>query len=354
MFTTEEVWGKGRAASGFCNFSDLVLKNALKETNMNNCINTVTGTITAEQLGRTLMHEHVFVQYGGSSPEALIPGAMRNEIVSTCTKYIEQIRKFGVETLVDATTVDLGRNVILMAEIATKTGFNIICATGIYSTAIYMNIRKRLGNNSDAIAETYIKELTEGIGDTGIKAGIIKVVTNQPVISKDEHDLLLTAAKASVETGAPIITHTEGILGEKQQEILSGAGVPVHRIIVGHSCISTDFHYHMKIVQGGSYLGFDRFGMESAMPDEVRVASIIKLLKAGYGSRLIVSHDSVWYWVDGPKLGSGAYNNWKPTNFFERIMPMLKQGGATDEDIQVMLHQNPRRFFVGDQPGPIG
>jgi phosphotriesterase-related protein len=319
---------------------------------MSTSINTVSGSIAPAQLGRTLMHEHVFVEYGGPSPDTSRPSPRRDEIVSVCTGYIEQIRAFNVATLVDPTTIDLGRNVLLIAEIAAKAGFNIICATGIYSTATYVQMRERLGGSSEAVAALFIKELTEGIDTTGIKAGIIKVVTGAPMISTDEHELLLTAAKASVATGVPIITHTEGILGDEQQRILTGAGVPAQRIIVGHSCISRSFDYHMRIVRGGSYLAFDRFGMPG-MSDEARVAALQKLLDAGCASRLMVSHDSVWYWVDRPTIGAGAYKDWVPTNFFERIIPLLHYGGATDEHIETMLCKNPRQFFADEQLKPI-
>ncbi len=315
-------------------------------------INTVSGTITPEQLGRTLMHEHVFVEYGGPSAEALRPGRARDEIISVCTGYIEKIRACGVESVVDPTTVDLGRNAPLLAELAEKTGLNIICATGIYSTATYVRLRARLGGSPDAVAELFIKELTEGIEGTGIRAGVIKVVTGAPVIDEEEHELLLAAAKASVATGAPIITHTEGVLGDEQQRILTGAGVPAQRIAIGHSCLSRNFDYHSRILAGGSYLAFDRFGM-TGMPDEARAASLQKLLDAGCASQLMVSHDSVWYWVDGPRIGTGAYKNWVPTNFFERVIPMLRYGGTTDEQIETMLRENPRRFFSGAKP-PAG
>ncbi len=169
------------------------------------------------------------------------------------------------------------------------------------------------------------------------------------MIIEEERELLLAAARASVATGAPIITHTEGVLGIEQQDILHGAGVPLHRVIIGHSCLSRDFDYHLRIVRGGSYVGFDRFGMPD-MPDETRAASLQKLLDAGYASRLMVSHDSVWYWANGPIIGTGAYTNWVPTNFFERVIPMLHFGGATDEQIETMLVENPRRFFAGEPP----
>jgi phosphotriesterase-related protein len=319
---------------------------------MSTSINTVTGPISPEQLGRTLMHEHVFVEYGGPSSDSVRPGPRRDEIISICNGYIEQIRAFNIATLVDPTTVDLGRNAALLADIAAQTNFNIICATGIYSTATYVRMRDRLGGNPDAVAGMFIKELTEGIDNTGIKAGIIKVVTGGTKISREEHELLLAAAKASVATGAPIITHTEGILGDEQQRILTRAGVPAQRIIIGHSCLSRNFDYHRSIAQGGSYLAFDRFGMPG-MTDEVRAASMLKLIDAGCAAHLMVSHDSVWYWVDGPTIGVGAYKNWVPTNFFERVIPMLHYGGATDEQIEMILSENPQRFFSGRQIAPI-
>ncbi len=311
-------------------------------------INTVTGTIKPEELGRTLMHEHIFVQYGKPSPETMHPGPKFDEIMSACTGYIDQLKNYGVASIVDPTTVDLGRNVPLMTALAEKTGFNIVCCTGIYSAGTYINMCEELGGGWERIAELFIKELTEGIDNTSVKAGIIKVVTGYPEVSAFEREILLAAAKASVATGAPIITHTEGVLGDEQQEILGEAGVPLNKIIVGHSCISTNFNYHMQIIKEGSYIGFDRFGMEGGMPDEVRAASIVKLIKAGCASRIIVSHDSVWYWVGGPNPCSTQHANWKPTNFFERVIPMLEYEGVTDDDIDVMLKENPRRFFSGE------
>jgi phosphotriesterase-related protein len=319
---------------------------------MSTSINTVTGPITPDQLGRTLMHEHVFVEYNGPSSDTVRPGPRRDEIISICTGHIEQIRAFNIATLVDPTTVDLGRNAVLLAEIAAQTGFNIICATGIYSAATYVRLRERLGGSPDAVAEMFIREITEGIDNTGIKAGIIKVVTGGSRFSREEHELLLAAANASVATGTPIITHTEGVLGDEQQRILTSAGVPAQRIIIGHSCLSRNFDYHRSIVQGGSYLAFDRFGMPG-MSDEARADSLIKLIDAGCTAHLMVSHDSVWYWVDGPAIGVGAYKNWIPTNFFERVIPMLQYGGATDEQIEMILQENPKRFFSGRQITPI-
>ncbi len=319
---------------------------------MSTPVQTVTGTVLPSQLGRTLIHEHVFVEYGGPSSDTVRPGRRQEEILSICIDYIEKLKAVTVSTVVDPTPIDLGRNVLLMAEIASRTGLNLICATGIYSAATYVRLREKLGGDPDAVAGLFIKELTEGIDDTGIKPGIIKVATGGTKITAEEYELLRAAARAAKETGVPIITHTDGICGAEQQEILTGAGVPAERILIGHSCLSRNFAYHLRIVQNGSYLGFDRFGMPG-MADEVRAASLIKLIDAGCASRLMVSHDSVWYWVDGPTIGTGNYKNWVPTNFFERIIPMLRYNGVPDDQIERILAENPSRFFSGEKLPPL-
>jgi phosphotriesterase-related protein len=310
-----------------------------------NTVNTVSGPLNTGDLGIALMHEHPFVEYTDGVHTPPMPDILRDKIISTCSDHIDKIRAYGVQTVFDPTTVDLGRNILLLCKIAEKTGFNIICCTGIYSISSYIVIRKHLGGGTDAVARLFIKELTEGIEDTGIKAGFIKVVTGYSGISMDEKELLIAAANASVKTNARIITHTDGVLGDTQQEILVNAGVPAQHIMIGHCCGSTDFNYHMKILKKGSFLGFDRFGMESILPDETRVASVIKLINAGYVSRLILSHDSVWYWKGGPVCDGPTYKNWTPTNIFKRVIPMLKSGGVTDEDIKTMLIDNPKKFL---------
>jgi len=310
---------------------------------MNSTVNTVAGPVSPETLGRTLMHEHVFVEYGTAMQDCRPLGAARAQILSACLDMARQVRACGVTTVVDPTTTDLGRNIPLLSEVSAQAGLNIVCCTGIYSTSTYRALRQRLGGAA-AVADLFIRELAEGIGDSGVKAGIIKLVSGHD-IGDDDHELLCACARACVATGAPIITHTEGILGPEQQKILHEQGVPLEKIIVGHSCISASFSYHRQIVEAGSYIGLDRFGMEGGMPDEVRVESLKRLIDAGFLDRLIVSHDSVWYWDNGPNIGSGIFANWKPTNFFERIIPMLMYGGVSETQIETMLTDNPQRFF---------
>jgi phosphotriesterase-related protein len=261
--------------------------------------------------------------------------------------------------MIDPCPNDLGRDVTLLAEIAAMTGFQIICATGLYKEdqggSPYWKFRAQFGAGARAVADMYVHELTEGIGDTGVRAGIIKAATSGPTIGDYERMLLEAAALASNETGVPIITHTdEGKLGDEQQKILTGFGVPAHRIIVGHSCGTSDHDYHMRIVDGGSYIGFDRFGLDFLHPDTERVKCLAKLVEKGRTAQVIVSHDTVWCWkgeaIPDPSIAGAMIESWTPTHFFERIAPQLRAAGVTDAQIAMLTDENPRRYFTGEPP----
>jgi phosphotriesterase-related protein len=325
-------------------------------------ISTVTGTIRSDQLGRVLAHEHIMVGWAGWESDTLRPGPSRADIQAVAIDRIAEIRDHGVSTMIDPCPNDLGRDVALMAEVSARSGFPIICATGLYKEdqggAPYWKFRASMGAGAESIAELYIRELTVGIGDTGVRAGIIKIATGHGEVSAYEHTLLEAAAIASNETGAPITSHTEGgTCGDEQQAFLVSKGVSPHKIIIGHSCGSADFDYHMRIVRGGSYLGFDRFGLEMLQSDDARVESLVKLLRAGAESRVLVSHDTVWCWrgepIPNPEAFAALLGTWTPTHFFERIIPKLKAGGATDAQIERMLVENPRRVFEGVAPPAV-
>ena len=122
--------------------------------------------------------------------------------------------------------------------------------------------------------------------------------------------------------------------------------------MIGHSCGTSDHAYHMRIAERGSYLGFDRFGLDMLHPDAERVASILRLLRAGRGRQVVVSHDSVWCWRGEPipsrEILTQMEKVWNPTHFLTRIVPKLREGGASEADIEALLVDNPRRFFAGE------
>ena len=321
-------------------------------------IATVSGEKTPEQLGKTLMHEHLVIGYPGFESHASHPGPNAQERFDICIDKIQQLQDHGYTSMLDPCPNDLGRDVEFAAKVAQRTGFQIICATGLYKqdegAHPYWHFRSNFGPQLETMTELFVRELTEGIGETGIRAGIIKVATGVGKISEYERTILEAAGRASVETGAPITTHTDqGTMGDEQQRILTELGVPAHRIVIGHSCGTDDHDYHMRIARGGSYLGFDRFGIDLLFPDEKRVASLAKLLHAGAGDRVVVSHDSVWCWRGEPipaEVLAGAGDDlFDPTHFSRNIVPRLREQGVTDEQIDRLLVENPRRFFEGEK-----
>lgn len=327
-------------------------------------INTVTGTITPDQMGKTMMHEHLVVATPGWEADTAHPGISDSELRALCVDRIGQLKDAGITTFVDPCPGDLGRDVLLAAEVSARTGMNIIAATGLFNETMggsqYWKSKVGLGlaNGLDAaqyMAEVFIRELTEGIGDTGIKAGIIKVATDRGGITDYELVVLHAAAIASRETGAPITTHTQqGELGREQQEVLTGHGVPAHQIIIGHSDGSPDFEYHTHVTQRGSYLGFDRFGWQIGdfgRPDVEKVDSLVKLIQAGWLQHVVVSCDHVCTyrgntWPDTQVTRQVIHGD-SILHFVTRIQPMLKECGVTEDELTELVVENPKRYFSG-------
>jgi phosphotriesterase-related protein len=315
-------------------------------------INTVLGPRPADGLGTTLMHEHLLIGWPGWDSDAAAPPLNRKETVAMCRERMLELKGLGLQTFLDPCPMDLGRDVELMAEVAEAAGVNIICATGLYKedqgSAPYFKFRSQFTDATAEMTEAFVKELTEGVGSTGIKPGIIKVATQAHRIAPYEEMVLRAAARASKATGVPITTHTdEGTMGREQLEIFASEGLELQRVIVGHSCGSADLRYHVDMLDRGCMLGFDRFGLEILQPDRLRMASLIGLLGIGFHNRIVMSHDSVWCWRGRPlPIPSELLPNWNPTHVFKNVVPALRNAGVTQEKIDAMLIDNPRRFFA--------
>jgi phosphotriesterase-related protein len=316
-------------------------------------IQTVTGAIEAEALGTTLMHEHLSIGWPGWEAEAVADRAARREYAKRCIASMEELKGHGLRALVDPCPIDLGRDVELMAEVAQATGVHIVCATGLYKedegAPVYFRFRTHWGDALGEMTDVFVRELSEGIGETRIRAGVIKVATGVGKITPYEEVVLRAAARAHKATGAPITTHTDqGTMGPQQLDILTSEGVAPASIVIGHSCGQSDVHYHLQMLDRGATLGFDRFGLEILHPDRERLAVLIGLLGLGFERQIVLSHDTVWCWRGrAPKLPPDLLPHWKPTHVFETIVPRLREAGVSDEKIRTMLVANPRRYFSG-------
>jgi phosphotriesterase-related protein len=317
-------------------------------------VNTVLGPCTPEDLGVTLMHEHLLIGWPGWEADAAAPPFQRREVIKMSIDRMHELKALGLRTFLDPCPIDLGRDVELMAEVAQATGVHLICATGLYKedqgATPYFKFRSQVGDAVKEMTEAFIKELTEGIGSTGIKPGILKVATQAHRISPYEEMVLRAAARASNATGTPITTHTdEGTMGREQLDIFASEGVDLQRVIIGHSCGSADLRYHVDMLDRGCFLGFDRFGLEILQPDRLRKAALIGLLGIDFHKQIVLSHDTVWCWRGRPlPMLEMAVPYWKPTHVFKNIIPSLRESGVAQEKIDAMLVDNPRRVFAGN------
>jgi phosphotriesterase-related protein len=323
-------------------------------------IQTVTGRARPEELGITLVHEHLLIGYPGWFMDALAGPFDRARALSRAVDRLVELRDHGVTTFVDPCPMDLGRDVEFMAEAATRSGMRIVCATGAYKENEGLTYTFGALSAED-IEAIYVKELTEGIGRTGIRAGFVKVATGSGGVSSYERKLLVAAGRAAATVGCPVLTHTdEATLGLEQIAILVEQGVPAHRILVGHSDGRDDHAYHRALADRGAYVGFDRFGLESLIADEKRVESVRRMVEAGYARSVCVSHDAVcgsWLGrpvfrgrlVVTPEQLAAAMPNWEPTHLFKRVLPRLRELGVTEADVRTILVDNPRRYFAGTE-----
>ncbi len=322
-------------------------------------VNTVLGPISAQDMGVTLVHEHICYGFPGWEGDQSIAPFDPANIVATGVATLEQLKELGVGTYIDATPLDGGRQPELLKEISEKTGVHIVCATGYYyegeGAPAYWKFRGTLGDVSGEIYELFLKEVTEGIRDTGIKAGVLKVGTSKGIITDYEKMMLQAAARVQRETGVPIITHTqEGTMGPEQARLLIEAGADPARIQIGHMSDNIDLAYQEETLKEGVFVSWDRMGLQglAGCPmDEQRYPVMIELIKRGYGDRLMVSHDCVLNWLGRPlqipKEALPLIANWHPSHLFNNIIPALKKGGVAEAQIETIIKENPRRLFTG-------
>jgi len=308
-----------------------------------NVVNTVTGTCNPEQLGVTLMHEHLMIGWAGWETDSTVHFD-RAGALAHVTGQVKELRDLGLETFVDPCPMDLGRDVEFMAEVSHRCGVRVICATGLYTHQLGANAYYRQ-RKVEELVEIYVHDLTVGIGETGIKAAFIKCATGQGKITKYEERCLRAAAKAHLATGAPITTHTDGgTMGQEQLNIFAAEGVDLSRVIIGHSCGSSDLRYHVGMLERGCTLGFDRFGIEVILPDKVRLAAMIGLLGIGYQKQLVPSCDSAACVQGRQPRGESPLKH--PSYLWRKIFPALREAGVSEDALRTILVDNPRRFFT--------
>ncbi len=320
-------------------------------------VQTVSGPVPADALGLALTHEHIVLL--DTEIEVNRVGRWRDEVeIPAATESLRLAKAAGVDTLVDLTAIGQGRNVERVRRIAAGTGLNVVVATGIYAFDRMPRFFAARGPGTanggpEPIEEFFVREITDGIAGTRIRAGVIKCATDVEGVTEDVGRILRAAARAHRRTGAPISTHTDAgtFRGRDQQRLFREEGVDLTRVVIGHCGDSTDLGYLTELLDAGSYLGMDRFGYDLKLSPPARIETVAELVRRGYADRLLLSHDAPCY-GDGlePATRERLWPNCHHRYVVEQVVPGLLERGVSAEAIDQMLVRNPARLLGGCPP----
>ena len=317
-------------------------------------VQTVRGPIAAGDLGVTLMHEHVFVL----SPEIMAnyPGAWGDEEAreEAAVAKLNALKAVGDDTIVDPTVIGLGRYIPRIQRVAERTELRIVVATGVYTyndVPMYFHFSgpgTALGG-AEPMVDMFVRDITEGIAGTGVKAAILKCATDQAGMTAGVERVLRAVARAHRITGVPITTHTHAHSrrGLEQQRVFAEEGVDLSRVIIGHSGDTTDVDYLEQLVAAGSYLGMDRFGLDNILSFTDRVDTVARMCERGHADKMVLAHDAACFidWLPEATLPF-ALPNWHYLHIHRDVLPALRRRGVTEEQITTMLVDNPRAIFA--------
>lgn len=316
---------------------------------------TTAGDVDSDDLGVVFMHEHVFIrteslQWGWPG----FAGWDAEAEVTAARSRLTALHQAGVDTVLDMTVPGLGRDPALVARAAEGTGMRILFATGYYTydhLPLPFQLRgpgKILDGDDRLLESMFETDLTVGIGETGYRAAVLKVVTDEPGLTPDVERLARAVARVHLRTGAPICTHAHAPTrrGLDQQRVLAESGVDLGRVLIGHSNESTDLDYLTRIMDSGSYLGWDRCGLPLAVPLDSQIDTLAALCARGYAGRIMLSHDksSFMDWFSAAEVDP-VLPDWRFDYIHDAVLPGLRDRGVTDAQIEQMLIRNPREFF---------
>jgi len=313
-------------------------------------VETVRGPVAADRLGRTLPHEHVLIlgheMVANFNHRWGKPWWDEQAGVADAVAKLQRLRAAGFETLVDPTAVGLGRDVARIARINAQVDLNIVVCTGVYS---FMELPQFLRYRTvDALAELFVHELRVGIADTGVKAAFIKCAVEELGLVGDVPRILAAVAAAAVETGAPVMVHTNAVAKSAliALETLTAAGVLPERLVLAHVGDSNDLDYIRELAGSGAYLGWDRFNIEHFNPDAKRVETVLRVLEEGFADQLHFSHDGAAFhdFMVGDPAFAGEHADY--LHLTNRILPQLRERGVDDAVIDRIMVDNPRRWLA--------
>jgi phosphotriesterase-related protein len=320
-------------------------------------VHTVRGPVDGADLGFTLMHEHVIfrdTEFSKDYPD-LSWQPDRETALEKVVTGLQAVKDAGVGTVVDCTAFFHGRDLDFVAEVNSRVDIHLVMATGIYTFDYLPNMiarrTVRFEGDRDILTEMFVRDITGGIGDSGVPAQIIKVATDVEGVTPNNERILRAAARAHRETGTPITTHTQPLLknGLDQQRVFRSEGVDLSRIVIGHSGDTADLDYLRELLDAGSTIGSDRFGLyiEGWADLPQRVETIATLCEQGYAEQIVLSHDSILHndRNDYASPRMAPMPDWRMTHISLDVVPMLREAGVSEAHLESMTVHAPRRIL---------
>jgi phosphotriesterase-related protein len=315
-------------------------------------LETVSGPVDAGELGLTLVHEHLRISsetLRAQYPHLYDEPAEREQAVAEVRRAMEH----GVRTIVDPVAPDFGRDVRLAQHVAEETGIQLLIGTGLGYLPLPEHFARR---DADYLADVFVHDIEEGIQGTGVKAAFLKCAVDEDGMTEDLDKVLRAIARASLRTGRPIMAHSHPAnrSGLDEMAIFEDEGVDPARVQIAHTGDTDDLDYIEELLTRGPFIGMDRFGFDIVLSHRRRVATVIELCRRGYADRMHLSQDAAatidWFppgWIER------AAPHWHFTWLFERVLPDLREGGVTEEQIETMLERNPARWLsAAAEPSP--
>jgi phosphotriesterase-related protein len=299
---------------------------------------TTQGPVLAKGLGIVLPHEHIFTDLRGPTT----PGygqADAEDVVRVMAPLLSDARGKGVGVLIECSSIGVGRNVSIIAQVAEASGLPVVVPTGVYGRANFAPPEHR-NMTEDELATLFISEIRDGIEGTGIKAGFIKIATDESPMNALIEKILRAAGRAASETGAAIASHTPtGSNAVQQVDILESID-PAIRFIWVHAQNESNRNIHLQLAARGAYIEFDSVGWNPGQ-DSTYIVAIKNLLAAGHGDRILLSHDAGWY-----RPGETNGGTQMPfTYLIDTFIPKLRDAGVDDATIRMITQTNPVRAF---------
>jgi phosphotriesterase-related protein len=324
-------------------------------------VETVTGPVEADQLGTTLIHEHLRTQDEAAHVQWPAAGTAKDDPpheVGPGGDYEIAVREakaaldLGIKTICDPTAMFLGRDVGFMRRVSEESGLQVVPCTGIYT---YDHLPQFfLNRDADQVAEFFVQDIEQGIQGTEIKAAFIKCAADEPGVNENIEKIHRAAARASLRTGAPIMAHSRPAsnTAPRQIEIFEEEGVDLSKVQIAHTGDTDDLAYIEGVLEKGVWIGLDRYGLELFLPFDKRQQTAKALLERGYADRIFLSADSCatldWFPANVIEqlVQSGMAKDWTIRMVSEQVLPGLREAGMTEEQERTMMVDNAVRWLT--------